>query len=69
MANDYLQFEQRKRDHIELSLNESNQSAELNIFDSFSLRHEALPDLDFNELDLTHMRLGKTVKKPLLSVQ
>ena len=52
MQNDYNQFEQRKCDHIELALMPANQSIELNFFDTFYLSHEALPDLDFNELNI-----------------
>ncbi len=34
MSSDYLQFEKRKQDHIELALMSSNQASECNIFDS-----------------------------------
>lgn len=66
MQNDYSQFEQRKRDHIELALMPANQSSELNSFDDYFLVHEAMPDLDFNELCIKSKRFGKVVEKPFL---
>jgi isopentenyl-diphosphate delta-isomerase len=66
MKNDYSQFEQRKRDHIELALMPVNQSSELNPFDNFSLVHEALPDLNFNDLSIKNMRFNKPVEKPFI---
>lgn len=64
MPNDYSQFEQRKRDHIELALMPSNQSSELNPFDSFSLLHEAMPDLNFSELRINSTRFKQPVATP-----
>jgi len=66
MAEDYSQFEKRKQDHIELALMNDNQAIELNTFDSMSLIHEALPDLDFDELSIASERFGFAVKKPFM---
>src|SRR5580704_3493893 len=66
MENNYSQFEQRKRDHIELALMPANQSSELNPFDQFSLIHEALPDVNFNELSIQSQRFNKTVDTPFI---
>ncbi len=66
MENDYSQFEQRKRDHIELALMPANQSSELNPFDQFSLLHEALPDVNFSEISIQSQRFNKTVKTPFI---
>lgn len=66
MSDDYRQFEKRKQDHIELALMQSNQADELNTFDSVSLIHEALPDLDFSEISIAGERFGKAVSKPLM---
>ncbi|BCA96367.1 isopentenyl-diphosphate delta-isomerase [Legionella antarctica] len=66
MQNDYSQFEQRKRDHIELALMPGNQSSELNPFDHFSLVHEALPDLNFFDISLQNRRFNQIVEKPFL---
>lgn len=66
MSGDYRQFEKRKQDHIELALMDANQANELNAFDSMALIHEALPDLDFNEIDITSTRFGRAVSKPFM---
>jgi isopentenyl-diphosphate delta-isomerase len=66
MANEYTKFEQRKRDHIELALMPVNQTIELNKLDNILLQHEALPDLNFADIDISSFRFGKMVKKPFL---
>jgi isopentenyl-diphosphate delta-isomerase len=66
MADDYSQFEKRKQDHIELALMQANQANELNMFDSVSLLHEALPDIDFNEISIAGVRFGQIVTKPFM---
>lgn len=66
MQNDYSQFEQRKRDHIDLALMPGNQSSELNPFDNFSLVHEALPDLNFTDISIQNTRFNKPVAKPFI---
>jgi isopentenyl-diphosphate Delta-isomerase len=66
MTTDYNQFEQRKRDHIELALLPANQSSELNAFDHYSLAHEALPDLNFDELSIQSIRFNQPIEKPFI---
>ena len=66
MASDYSQFEKRKQDHIELALMPANRAEELNPFDRMSLAHEALPDLNFDEVDMRGQRFGRVVEKPFL---
>lgn len=66
MQNDYNQFEQRKRDHIELALMPINQSSELNPFDNFNLLHEALPDFNFDDISFAGTRFNQPVDKPFL---
>lgn len=66
MPDDYSQFEKRKQDHIELALMQANQAHELNTFDSVSLIHEALPDLDFSEISIAGKRFGGVVEKPFM---
>lgn len=66
MDNDYNQFEQRKRDHIELALMPVNQSIELNPFDHFNLIHEALPDINFEDISIESTRLHQKVSKPFI---
>jgi isopentenyl-diphosphate delta-isomerase len=66
MTNDYSQFEQRKRDHIELALMPANQSSELNVFDDYDLIHEAMPDLNFAEISIQSSRFKHRVEKPFI---
>ena len=66
MTNDYGQFEKRKQDHIKLALMESNQANELNTFDKVSLIHNALPDIDFDEISIEGERFGSKVLKPFI---
>ncbi len=66
MANEYKQFEQRKEDHIKLSLMAENQTTQWSTFDSIHLIHDALPDLNFNEINIEGVRFGQVVKKPFL---
>lgn len=66
MSGDYSQFEQRKQDHIELALMQVNQAEELNTFDDVMLIHEALPDFDFIDIDISSKRFGRSVAKPLM---
>lgn len=47
------QFEQRKRDHIRIALDPRSQTEGQSGLDSINLIHEALPDLDFKEVDFS----------------
>ncbi len=66
MTEDYSQFEQRKQDHIDLALMQANQTPELNTFDAVSMTHDALPDIDFNDIVITGKRFGVTVATPFM---
>lgn len=66
MPSNYDQFEQRKQDHIHLALMPVNQTAEHNPFDRVHFAHEALPDLNFDEIDISSTRLGQNVLKPFI---
>ena len=66
MAGEFSEFEKRKRDHIDLALMQSNQATNLSKLDEVVLQHDALPDFDFAEIDITSSRLKKPVKKPFL---
>lgn len=46
------QFEQRKRDHIRIALDPRSQAQGQTGLDSIQLIHEALPDLNFQEVDI-----------------
>ncbi|UOF02290.1 type 2 isopentenyl-diphosphate Delta-isomerase [Bdellovibrio reynosensis] len=47
------QFEQRKRDHIRIALDPRSQTDGQNGLDSINLVHEALPEMDFKEVDIS----------------
>ncbi|MDP3705164.1 MAG: type 2 isopentenyl-diphosphate Delta-isomerase [Legionellaceae bacterium] len=66
MSGDYSQFEQRKQDHIDLALMPANQTDELNTFDHVSLRHDALPDFNFRDIDITSVRFSRAVTTPFM---
>ncbi|KYG64838.1 type 2 isopentenyl-diphosphate Delta-isomerase [Bdellovibrio bacteriovorus] len=46
-------FEQRKRDHIRIALDPRSQTLGQNGLDSVELIHEALPNLNFKEVDIS----------------
>lgn len=60
------QFENRKADHIRLSLDERNQTAAVSGFDQVELVHEALPELDFDEVSLNTKSLDLDLPTPFL---
>lgn len=64
MSDYYKQFEQRKQEHIKFALLEENQTVALNELDKISLIHEALPDINFSEIDITSSRFSKEVLNP-----
>ncbi|MGZ3773387.1 MAG: type 2 isopentenyl-diphosphate Delta-isomerase [Pseudobdellovibrionaceae bacterium] len=53
MKESNSQFEQRKRDHIRIALDPRSQTAGQSGLDSIELIHEALPNLDFKEVDIS----------------
>lgn len=55
-------FEKRKKSHFFLSLEDSSQSARTAGFDKVQLIHEALPDLDLDQVSLSQ-RWGKYILK------
>lgn len=56
-------FEKRKRDHIELALLDKNQSVSRDI-ESIRLIHEALPDMNFSDVNLQINSLGSLLPSP-----
>ncbi|MEP7010848.1 MAG: type 2 isopentenyl-diphosphate Delta-isomerase [Acidobacteriota bacterium] len=55
----------RKAEHIRLAL-ETRMQVEASAFDDYRFGHEALPELDFDAIDLSTEFLGRTLKAPLL---
>jgi isopentenyl-diphosphate delta-isomerase len=55
---DIAQFENRKKEHIQLALDPVNQAARKSSLDQCQLIHEALPDFNFDEVRLDARCLG-----------
>ena len=55
----------RKAEHIELALDRSMQ-VEIAEFARYSFEHDALPELDYDEVDLSTTFLGRELRAPLL---
>lgn len=60
------QFESRKVDHIRLALQQKNQALGLSGLENVRLVHEALPDLDFDQITLSVKSLGRKTASPFL---
>lgn len=58
------QFEGRKRDHIRHALHAKHQAVGMGGLEKIHLHHEALPDLNFNEIDLKTPCLGLSLPTP-----
>ncbi len=61
---DIKQFEERKRGHIRHALLERHQASGLSGLESVHLDHEALPDFDLEEVNLSTSCLGLPLKTP-----
>jgi isopentenyl-diphosphate delta-isomerase len=61
---DTEQFETRKREHIQHSLDPAHQACGLSGLDQIHLVHEALPDLNFSEIHLESSVLGRPIQTP-----
>ncbi len=57
-------FEARKREHIEQSLLERNQARGLGGLGRVHLEHEALPEMDWDEVSLSAAALGQSLNAP-----
>jgi len=59
--------QKRKKEHLELCLDDTGvTSVQGTGLDAFSFVHNALPEVDFDEIDLSTTFLGKPLKAPLL---
>ncbi len=61
---DLIQFETRKKDHIDFSFQKENQATGQSGLDLIRLSHEALPELNLDEIRLNTKRLGQRVSSP-----
>jgi len=63
---EYETFEKRKRDHIALALMPENEAFGFSGLDTITLPHEAIPDLQFSEIDIHSYRFGKKTNTPFI---
>jgi isopentenyl-diphosphate delta-isomerase len=56
----------RKNDHIRINLEEDVRSALTTGFDDFQFIHEALPEINLDDIDLSQTMFGKMVQAPIL---
>ena len=61
-----LPLSSRKADHIKINLEQDVKSAVTNGLESYRFSHEALPDLNLEDIDLTQKIFGKFVAAPIL---
>ena len=59
------QTEERKREHVQISLKE-NVAAHHNYWDDVHLIHNALPDINSADIDLSVQLFGKKLNVPLV---
>jgi isopentenyl-diphosphate Delta-isomerase len=60
-------IEQRKKDHIDIILSGRAAHHQGSGFDRFEFVHDALPDINFMDIDLSTQFLGKKLKLPYLA--
>lgn len=60
------QFEQRKRDHIRLSLESENEALGGSGLDRIQLLHDAFPELDFSDINFSQTSAGLELRTPFL---
>lgn len=59
------QFEQRKKDHIRIALDSQSQSHTSSGLENIRLIHEALPELNFSEVDMTQNLFDQKLASPV----
>jgi isopentenyl-diphosphate delta-isomerase len=59
------QFEKRKREHIALALSPETQSVTSSDWDHYQLQHEAFPEINFEEVDVSASFFSRSLSSPL----
>jgi isopentenyl-diphosphate delta-isomerase len=65
-SQDNSSISSRKADHIRINLDEDVRSALTNGLDRYRFIHQALPEIDLEQIDLSQELFGKLVRMPLL---
>lgn len=66
MAPDNSTISARKNDHIRINLEKDVRSSLTTGFDAYHFIHEALPELNLDDVDLSQHLFGKQVRAPIL---
>lgn len=61
------EIERRKRDHIDIVLSGAARHSVPAGFDAIRFRHDALPEVDFDRIDLSTRFLGRPLRLPFLA--
>jgi isopentenyl-diphosphate delta-isomerase len=61
-----MKTQKRKSDHLNICLSQDVESGRTNGFEEFELAHNALPELDFSEVDTSTVFLGKKFSVPII---
>ncbi len=61
-----MMIESRKKDHVDIVVEKGAQYHKSAGFDAIAFVHNALPEIDFEKIDLSTSFLGKKIKWPLL---
>ncbi len=64
MLEDQVQFEKRKKEHILLALDPKTQAADRSSWEMFELEHEAFPELNFEEVDISTSFFSHPLRAP-----
>ena len=59
-------IEDRKDDHIQLALDENNQTSGASAFDTLLLEHDCVPEVSLEDIDLTTNFINHTIAAPLI---
>jgi isopentenyl-diphosphate delta-isomerase len=65
MSEQLTQFENRKKDHIRIALSEQAQAQGLSGLEQIKLIHEALPELNFSDINISKNLFSYNLKSPL----
>ncbi len=66
MKNTTQQFVQRKQDHIRLAMSEETQAVGQSGLERITLIHEAFPEIDFADINISAHSLGMSLATPFL---
>jgi isopentenyl-diphosphate delta-isomerase len=64
--SDDLQLSSRKRDHILINLQENVRSSITNGLEKYRFIHQALPEINLDEIDLSQVIFNKLLKSPIM---